>query len=240
MRVSRFYCPDLVSTEQPFYLPERAHKHAVQVLRLKVGDSLQVFDGEGNEWHCKLEAVEKKQSTIRLLEKIPSEVPSALSVTLLQGISKGDRMDYAIQKAVELGVERIVPVQSERCNVQLSGPRAEKKLSHWKGVMISACEQSGRNRLPVLSPIALLSEALTTYPNGLVLDPLADLTLKSIAKQPSIPIAIGPEGGFSEEEITLAKQSGFQAIQFGPRILRTETAAVAVMSALQTLWGDLA
>ena len=170
-----------------------------------------------------------------------NDIESPLSLTLIQGVSRGDRMDYTLQKAVELGVNKIVPVTTERCNVQLSGQRAQKKMDHWQGVIISASEQSGRCKLPILCPIMLFDEMVAKFNIGsrLILEPTAALGFKSLPVQMETSLLIGPEGGFSDEEVHTAVKQGFQAIKFGPRILRTETAAVSALAVLQAMWGDL-
>jgi len=242
MRISRCFCPELDVNNKTFTLPEAAHRHAVQVLRLKKGAKLQVFDGRGVEFEATLDSVAKRQSTITLGEQINNELESPLTITLLQGISRGERMDYALQKAVELGVNKVVPVLTERCNVQLSNGRADKRLHHWRGVMVSACEQSGRSVLPELSDIMSLDDALLNNKDVtcLVLDPLAEQGFSSIDKTSSVSLLIGPEGGLTEQEVQLASANEYQVVNFGPRILRTETAAVAALAVMQSLWGDLA
>ncbi|MDC9725915.1 MAG: 16S rRNA (uracil(1498)-N(3))-methyltransferase [Gammaproteobacteria bacterium] len=241
MRITRFYCPELNTDNELFTLPDAAHRHAVKVLRLKQGDLLRLFDGRGLEVEASLEHVSKRESSVRLGERIDVHNESPLNITLLQGISRGERMDYALQKAVELGVNKIIPVVTERCNVQLSGGRSDKRLAHWQGVMISACEQSGRSILPELMQIQSLEDALNENKVicQLVLDPLADIGFIGLEKQKDIALVIGPEGGFSEQEIAQANSAGFQSIRFGPRILRTETATVAALAVVQTMWGDL-
>ena len=242
MRISRFFCPDLNVSDKHFTLPEAAHRHAVQVLRLKKGAAISVFDGQGLEYEATLDSVAKRESTAVLGEKIENRYESPLNITLLQGISRGERMDYALQKAVELGVNKVVPVLTERCNVQLSNGRADKRLHHWRGVMVSACEQSGRSVLPELSDIMSLDDALLDNKDVtcLVLDPLAAQGFSSIDKTSSVSLLIGPEGGLTEQEVQLASANEYQAVNFGPRILRTETAAVAALAVMQSLWGDLA
>lgn len=241
MRITRFYCPELSIENEIFTLPDTAHRHAVQVLRLKQGDPLQLFDGTGLEIDAELEHVSKRESSVRLRERITVDNESPLKITLLQGISRGERMDYALQKAVELGVNRIIPVVTERCNVQLSGGRSDKRLAHWRGVMVSACEQSGRSLLPDLLPIMSLDDALLENKVicQLVLDPLAEQGFSTIEKKDDIALLIGPEGGLSEQEIEQANSADFQSVRFGPRILRTETATVAALAVIQTMWGDL-
>lgn len=241
MRISRFFCPELNITHTQFSLPEAAHRHAVQVLRLKKGAVINVFDGQGHEYEATLELVSKRESVAALGQKIESKNESPLNITLLQGISRGERMDYALQKAVELGVNKIVPVITERCNVQLSNGRAAKRLSHWKGVMVSACEQSGRSVLPELMDVMSLEDAMSInlQSSRLVLDPLAKQGFTTLEKQQQISLLIGPEGGLSEQEIDAVTKQNYQTVNFGPRILRTETATVAAIAVMQTLWGDL-
>ena len=241
MRITRFYCPELNVESESFVLPDAAHRHAVQVLRLKQGDALRLFNGEGLEIDTVLAHVSKRESSVRLGEQVVVNNESPLNITLLQGISRGERMDYALQKAVELGVNKIIPVLTERCNVQLSGGRSEKRLSHWRGVMISACEQSGRSILPELTQIMSLEAALSENKVicKLVLDPLAEQGFTTLEKYDDIALLIGPEGGLSEQEIMQAINVDFQSVRFGPRILRTETATVAALAVVQTMWGDL-
>jgi 16S rRNA (uracil1498-N3)-methyltransferase len=217
------------------------HRHAVQVLRLKAGAQLRLFDGQGRELEATLSLAERKRSEVQLHSELAIQSESPLDITLLQGISRGERMDFAIQKAVELGVRTIIPVVTERCNVQLSKERAEKRLKHWQGVLMSACEQSGRAFMPDLLPVTSLNEAMaaSTAPLKLVLDPQARQRFHSLPQPQALTLLIGPEGGLSDAEISQAEQSGFTSVQFGPRILRTETAAVAALAVVQTLWGDL-
>lgn len=241
MRISRFYCADLDLRQTQFTLPEPVFRHAVQVLRLRVGDSLRLFNGEGDECEATVVNIAKRSADVQIEHIIELDTESPLEVTLLQGISRGERMDYAIQKAVELGVARIIPVITERCNVQLGDGRAEKRLNHWQGVVTSACEQSGRTKLPLLDEILTLEEALQIpdLPDGMILDPMSRVGISQFPKVSALSLLIGPEGGLSEQEVILAKQYQFMAVRFGPRILRTETAAAAAMAVLQTQWGDM-
>jgi len=241
MRIPRFYCPELTPDLDVLPLSDAAHRHAVQVLRLKQGDHLAVFDGQGLEYQAVLEQISKRQSTIKLLEQVVDNKESPLKITLLQSISRGERMDYALQKAVELGVTRIIPVITERCNVQLSNGRADKRWAHWRGVMISACEQSGRSVLPELEQVTSLDEVLnnSSLQGKIVLEPLAENSFSSLGTMTEVSLLIGPEGGFSEQELVQIQAAAFQSVQFGPRILRTETATAASLAVIQTLWGDL-
>lgn len=241
MRIPRFYYPELTGNEEEIKLPLAIHRHAVQVLRLKSGGVLRLFNGAGLEIEAVMNSVNKRESTAKLLMVVQNDIESPLLLTLIQGVSRGDRMDYTLQKAVELGVNKIVPVTTERCNVQLSGQRAQKKMDHWQGVIISASEQSGRCKLPILCPIMLFDEMVAKFNIGsrLILEPTAALGFKSLPVQMETSLLIGPEGGFSDEEVHTAVKQGFQSIKFGPRILRTETAAVSALAVLQAMWGDL-
>jgi len=242
MRIPRFYCPDFDATHKILTLPEAVHRHAIQVLRLKKGAIIQLFDGKGLEYQATLTHVERKQSEVELGQQLINAAESPLNVTLLQGISRGERMDFAIQKAVELGVNQIVPVITERCNVQLKQDRAEKRCAHWQGVMISACEQSGRAVLPTLGDVVDVQTVMSRTEDTLklVLDPQAKTGFSDLPTTKQLTLLIGPEGGLTDDEVAMAKSSGFTAVQFGPRILRTETASTAALAVVQSLWGDLA
>lgn len=223
-------------------LPEGPFRHLVQVLRMQAGDRVTVFNGQGGEYEAVLEAVAKRSATLRIGAFHDVNRESPLALTLVQGISKGERMDWTIQKAVELGVSAIVPVLTERCNVNLDRERQNKKLDHWRGIIVSACEQSGRTRLPVLEPIRKFADWLAQPHAGtrLVLDPTASTALGRVENlRGATTLLVGPEGGFSEMEIRIATQAGFAGVRLGPRVLRTETAGVAALAVLQSLGGDL-
>lgn len=220
-------------------LPEAAHRHLVQVLRHGVGDTFIAFDGIAGEYTARLESVGKREAvaTIESFDAVDRESP--LQLTLVQCVSKGDRMDYTLQKAVELGVTRIVPVLSERSVVKLDAERWEKKWEHWQGVLTSACEQSGRTRVPALDePQKLLSGLPQTEGLKLVLAPGRGTSLRQLPSSKAVTLLVGPEGGLSASEIAHAQQQGYIGLTLGPRILRTETAGVAALAALQSLWGD--
>lgn len=241
MRISRFFCEELDFRQNQFTLPDSVFRHAVQVLRLRTGDSLRLFNGEGVECEAVLMNVAKRSADVQVEQFIETDTESSFPITLLQGISRGERMDYAIQKAVELGVTRIIPVITERCNVQLDNGRSEKRMAHWQGVITSACEQSGRSVVPQLDEVLTLEQALSIpdLADGIVLDPMARIGIAQVPKLDAISLLIGPEGGLSDQEVVLAKQRQFMAVKFGPRILRTETAAAAAIAVLQTQWGDM-
>ncbi len=242
MRISRIYVPSSLAAGTEIGLDDRARQYLLQVLRLKPGASLILFNGEGDEYTARLTLAGKRRATVLLEEKHRPERESPLAIHLGLGISKGERMDFAIQKAVELGVTEITPIFSRHCAVRLDEKRIHNRLRHWQAVIISACEQCGRNRLAQLHRPLDFCRWIEMDTTGidLILAPQACQTLAQIQPVPrQLRLAIGPEGGFSDEEIETARSGHFTAIGLGPRILRTETAVVAGLSALQTLWGDL-
>lgn len=242
MRIPRIYIPAQIKTGSEIELDQRAFQHAIKVLRMKPAASLIIFDGQGNDYFATLSQVNKKNAFAKIEKHEQSQTESQLHMHLGLGISKGERMDYAIQKAVELGVTEITPLFSEHCVVNLDEKRIQKKILHWQGVIISACEQSGRSRLPLLNtPESLTSWSAKEHSLCLVLDPLANNSLDTIKPESKkISLVIGPEGGLSANEIAqLTTNDNFYPVKFGPRILRTETAAVSVITAIQLLWGDL-
>ena len=243
MRIPRIYLPQPLSCGIDVELDANALRHVVQVLRLKAGHPLILFNGEGGEYTAALTHVEKRRALVRIGEFQDISRESKLFTHLGLGISKGERMDFALQKAVEIGTSEISPLFTEHCVVQLNASRALKKQEHWQAVIISACEQSGRNSLPILNPPLSLSHWLNASSNmtRLILDPAAGSKLSTIKlNTPEVTLAIGPEGGFSQTEMKLALESGFTGVTLGPRVLRTESAAIASLTAIQTLWGDLA
>ncbi|MFH1603613.1 MAG: 16S rRNA (uracil(1498)-N(3))-methyltransferase [Pseudomonadota bacterium] len=239
---TRLYCGLPLSPGAEISLPEAAAHHAVTVLRLQVGDALDLFNGEGGEYRASLIAVNKHAARVRVAGFRAIERESPLAITLALGISAGERMDYSLQKATELGVTAIQPLATERSVVKLTGERADKRLRHWQNVVIAACEQCGRNRLPVVAPVQTLFSYLAQAGNAaclLMLVPDAAIALSTVARSSAAVLLVGAEGGFSQAEQQAARTSGFTAVSLGPRILRTETAPVAALAALQTLWGDL-
>lgn len=241
MREPRFFDAELKTDDSQLTLSDWVCRHAIQVLRLKTDDTLRLFNGQGLEVRVRLTEVSKREASGEVLETLPPLDESPLSITLLQGISRGERMDFAIQKAVELGVTRIVPVHTARCNVQLKGERADKRLRHWHGVMVAACEQSGRAHLPELTEIQTLEAAVSERDETtrLVLDPTASQQFHDIPDTDSVALLIGPEGGLSDDEIQFATANQFVGLGLGPRILRTETAALVALTLVQARWGDL-
>ncbi|HSI28406.1 MAG TPA: 16S rRNA (uracil(1498)-N(3))-methyltransferase [Methylophilus sp.] len=239
----RFFSPSPLAIGQTTALGENAAAHAIRVMRLEEGDTLTLFCGDGFDYQCVLTHTGKRAADVEVQSRTAVSNESPLHIRLLQGISSGDRMDYTIQKAVELGVTEIFPLTTERCVTKLSGDRAEKRVEHWQGVAIAACEQSGRAILPVVhAPVTLtqwFSQHETQSSLNILLNPVGAKRLAQLEKPSGhIHLLIGPEGGLSGNEITLATQHHFQSIVIGPRILRTETAAVTAIASMQTLWGD--
>lgn len=245
MSETRLYIEGPIAVGGEAEIRDEQARYVSRVLRLKPGDCVTLFDGTGAEYPASIVSLSKTRVLVSVTDEIHRDTESSLRIHLLQGVSRGERMDFVVQKATELGVHRITPVLTEYSVVKLDEKRAEKRIRHWRGVAASACEQCGRNVLPVLDPpIALrnwLGENLDSAGTRIILKPGADGSLKSI--QPDggqLTALIGPEGGLSDEEYGLAEATGFQSIGFGPRILRTETAALAVVAAVQALSGDLA
>jgi 16S rRNA (uracil1498-N3)-methyltransferase len=238
MRLSRFFIDAPLSLGQ-HELPEAQAHYIGRVLRHVLGDAVQLFDGSGREFLGELIEVSKKTVRVELREQLAGQAESPLRIHLGQGLSRGERMDWAIQKATELGVGEITPIVSERCEVRLKDERADKRLAHWRQVAISACEQCGRSVLPVIHAPASLGEwqAAVQAELKLVLHPVA-APLESHARPQSLAFLIGPEGGLSEAEVEQAKAAGFHAARLGPRVLRTETAPVVALAVAQQLWGD--
>jgi len=224
-------------------LPDAAAHHLAQVLRARVGSALKLFDGRGGEYAAEILVCERRRVSVRVQQQLDVDRESQLNLRLAQCVSKGERMDYTLQKAVELGASALVPLLSARSVVRLDAERWDKKLEHWRGVIVSACEQSGRTRVPPLAQVEKLETWLVAGAAEpglrLVLAPGARATLKSLPPAASITLLAGPEGGLSEDEIALAVRHGFTPLGLGPRVLRTETAGVAALAALQALSGDL-
>lgn len=239
----RFFTNSPLVLNASVQLSESATAHATRALRLNVGDSAIVFNGDGFDYDCELDSIKKNTVIVKITDtrKVSNESP--LNITLLQAVSSGDRMDFTIQKAVELGVTCIQPITSQRSVVKLSAERAEKRTEHWQNVAISACEQSGRAFIPKVFPPMSLEHWLSRNPvanaTRILLNPIGAKRLAEIQKpMAEIQLLIGAEGGLSKEEINLATSQGFQSIVLGPRILRTETAALTAISVMQAVWGD--
>lgn len=247
MSTPRIYLPVTLQPGIEVALDARAAGHAIRVLRLRVGDALLLFNGDGNDYAGELIEVRKEHAVCRIHTALERPTESPLRIELAQGISRGERMDYTLQKAVELGVQRIVPLATERSQVKLSGEREEKRLQHWSGIILHACEQSGRSRIPELLPVQRLDLWLAGRERrcqpqiqALFLDPEGDVSVGTLkAPVDDISLLVGPEGGLSPAERELAVRAGFLRLRLGPRVLRTETAALTALAALQGIWGDL-
>ena len=226
-----------------FSLDENAASH-LRVLRLQVGESVTLFDGSGGEFAASIAAIGKRDASVNLIAHHAIERESMLDITLVQALATGDKMDWIIQKATELGVTTIEPIQTLRATARLNAERAEKRALHWQGVATAACEQCGRNRVPVVQPLLDFPAWLKRKPhaNSFILHPEANAdwltAVRAVAGQ-AVALLIGPEGGFAPEEVAAALRAGVQPVRFGPRVLRTETAGMAALAALQSTFGDL-
>jgi 16S rRNA (uracil1498-N3)-methyltransferase len=242
MRIPRIFTPQVLTEGTQAALAEEAAHHIAKVLRMPAGAALILFNGDGSEYKASIALIDKRQVLVAVEQKTDAARESPLTIQLGIAISKGDRMDWVIQKATELGVTAIAPLSSERVEVRLQGERAEKKLQHWRGVATAACEQCARNRLPRLEPIQSLHDWLrgVEAEHKYVLHHRSAQPLSRTAARPrSVALLIGPEGGLSDVEIGAAQQHGFAPLLLGPRVLRTETAPLAALSVMQFLWGDL-
>lgn len=239
--VSRFFCPEPLPPEGDFALPEPVVHHAVRVLRMQAGEHIVLFDGRGGEVEAVLEGQGKRWSA-RLVERRAVECESPLQIVLVQALASADKMDWVVQKAVELGVAAVLPVRASRSVLKLAGERADKRVAHWRDVAVSACEQSGRNRVPKVAGIVDLRAYLAQPRDGvqrLVLDPVGGQRLAELGRpQGACHLLIGPEGGWSDDELAACRAAGCGGVTLGPRVLRTETAGLAAVAAMQALWGD--
>jgi 16S rRNA (uracil1498-N3)-methyltransferase len=244
MRLTRCFVPPPLAAGDTRLLPADAATHVARVLRARAGESLTLFDGCGGEYDAAIIQIDRSGVRVRIDLHREVERESPLRVQLLQALARGERMDFIVQKATELGVAAIVAFGGARSVVRLEGAALARRCEHWRAVAISACEQCGRNRVPTLSAVADLAAACAQADAGsvrLLLAPEADRTLTSMMRDApvsGISLAIGPEGGFSERELAAAEQQGFQACRLGPRVLRAETAPLAALAALQALAGD--
>ena len=244
MRVHRFFVNIELSQSDICFLPADAAHHCTQVLRYKLGQPLILFNGDGFNYHAQIHSLDKKTCQVTINGKFSPDNESPLKIHLFQGIAKGDKMDLIIQKAVELGVHQITPIFTQRCNVKLKSDRLEKKLAHWNKVLISACEQSGRAFVPKLNQAVDINKLETLESLSIYLEPnsktsLTQLELKDKRETQSIGLFVGPEGGFSDDDIQRLEDLECLGARLGSRILRTETAGLAAVSVLQSLFGDL-
>lgn len=258
MRTVRLHHPEPLASGDEITVGEDDARYLSRVLRLAVGAPLVLFDGRGGEYEATIVAAGRREVVVAVGEHRPVERESPLAITVAQGISRGERMDHVVQKTTELGASGIVPLICERGVVRLDEKRAAARLEHWQRVAAGACRQCGRNRLPRIAPITVLEDWLAAPPEGLrlMLAPEADEHLTDLRPPGDaagssdtgsdtspvagpVTILVGPEGGLTDEETAAAVAAGFRPVGLGPRVLRTETAAVAGVTALQTLWGDL-
>jgi len=242
MRLTRVYVETCLEAGAALELPPETAAHVAKVLRARVGDGLILFNGDGREFSATIESVRGARVRASVGPGTFVDRESALAVTLVQSVPRGDRMDFIVQKATELGVARIVPTLSQRSVVRLDARQSEAKATHWRAVVVSACEQCGRNRVPAVEEPRQLIDYLGAAAGGgtrLVLEPDADADTVTRDVAGSVEIAIGPEGGFAPDELEAFHLAGFKRVRFGPRILRTETAAIAALTWLQTQFGDM-
>ncbi len=242
MRISRVFVDLNLKVGKTIELPEWAAEHLVRVLRVPVGGKLICFNGDGFDYHGQIAKAEKKYVSAELVSRHEVSTAPRIKITLAQAIAKGEKMDWILQKSVELGVSRMVPIVTERTEVRLDAEREDRRIHHWQRVIQSACEQSGRAELPSLdAPIALnlfAANAASSACNKLVLSPSGRISINKVELNNEFVVVIGPEGGLSDREIALLEQAGFIAISLGARVLRTETAGSAILSALHTKFGD--
>jgi 16S rRNA (uracil1498-N3)-methyltransferase len=243
MRLTRVYLDAALEPGTLVELSGTAAGHLTRVLRLRAGAALTLFNGRGGEYSASIERVRRSEVTLAVGEHQAIERESPVALTLAQGISRGERMDLVVQKATELGVSRLIPLVTERSVVRLDEEQSDRKSSHWRAIAIAACEQCGRNRLPEVALPAQLREFLRQPPPEsarLLLSPAAAQRIEDVPRPASgVTVLIGPEGGLSDEEQAAAQAAGFTAVNLGPRVLRTETAAIAALTLLQREFGDL-
>lgn len=241
--LTRIYFPDVIPDHGGCELPAAKAHHVAHVLRLAAGDAVVLFDGRGIAYDAVITRCARGAVSVQVGSRRSEDRESPLQVVLAQAVSSGERMDYTIQKAVELGVSAVQPLMAERCVVRLAGERAAKRVQHWQAVVAASCEQSGRNRLPEVRPLRSLRDWLDQAAGSgglrLLLAPGAATGLRQLPPPSGVvTVLAGPEGGLTSTEMEDAVRSGFQPLRLGPRVLRTETAAVALLAAMQALWGD--
>lgn len=239
----RFYVDFALSPDSVVELPDDVVRH-LNVLRVKNTEEIVLFNGNGKSYPALPEVLEKRRASVRILREEATDNESPLNITLVQAVSAAERMDFTLQKSVELGVAEIRPVISERCVVRLSGERAEKRVARWQEIVVSACEQSGRNIVPKVLPLTTYAQALQQLPQEttkLLMSLNRAQKLSDVQPQSGkVVFMVGPEGGWTEKEEQQAFDAGFQSVTLGKRVLRTETASLAAIAAMQTLWGDFA
>lgn len=240
MRVSRLYVAALLNVGGRIELDDDAAHYVRSVLRLKQDQSIMLFNGQGGEYLCRFHEVSRKTVRVEIEKFVERNVESPLAINLGLGISRGDRMDWAVQKAVELGVTQLTPLVTERCVIKFNDDKKQQRLQHWQHIAQHAAEQSGRTCCPLIGEIANLSDWVSGQQGlSVFLDPYAEQSLADLKPDSArVTLLSGPEGGFSEQERQIAKTAGFVPVRMGARILRTETAVLSALTAVQTLWGD--
>lgn len=241
MRTSRIYFKGSLARNSTVELGKSQTHYLSNVLRLKPGDALTLFNGEGGEYSAVIKLLERRRAILSVDHFVDANVESPLRIDLGQGVARGERMDWVLQKSVELGVSEITPIFTQRSSVKIPEDRRESRLKHWQGVVTSACEQSGRNEVPIVHEPSGAVDWLQQVDAELklVLHHRSTLMLSDVKQDVKrVALFVGPEGGLTEEEISIAERSGFQSIKLGPRVLRTETAALTAIAALQVLLGD--
>jgi 16S rRNA (uracil1498-N3)-methyltransferase len=236
----RLYCAEGLALGAIVKLSEAAFRH-VAALRLSEGDVVTLFAGDGDEYPAELIELSKRAAVCKIIERRAVDRESPVAITLVQGVCAADRMDLLVQKGTELGVHAIQPVITSRTVIRLSHERQERRHQHWINVALAACEQCGRNRIPTIDPTLKLEDWIATGPTAeakIILSPQGSTRLTEMPRSASAIVAIGPEGGLTQDEHALLMSRGFTPVRFGPRIMRTETAPLAVIAALQALWGD--
>ncbi|CAM4442745.1 MAG: Ribosomal RNA small subunit methyltransferase E [Legionellaceae bacterium] len=242
MVLPRIYESCVIAINEKITLGESASHHLSHVLRMAMGDSLIIFNGSGGEYLAQIDAIHKKAVTVLIKNYNKENRESFLKIHLVQAITRSEKMDFVLQKAVELGVSEFTPIFTERVNIKLPNDRLQKRIQHWQGVIISACEQSGRTIIPTLNKPLHYQDWLktTTIDRGFILHPFAKEKLGNLSiEKEVVTVIIGPEGGLSDAEISLAEEKGLHRLNLGPRILRTETAPLAAITALQCFYGDM-
>jgi 16S rRNA (uracil1498-N3)-methyltransferase len=243
VRLSRVYVCAELRPGLEVALPDGAAAHLTRVLRLQVGDACVLFNGDGHDYPARISMLDKRAVHARVEAVVSVDNESSLRITLVQGIARGEKMDLILQKATELGVHAFMPVTSERSEIRLEGQRADKRLAHWRSVVIAACEQSGRAGIPQVAGSQPLHEAVAapSVTSRWLLDPQAIRSIATLAAPitSACVLAVGPEGGWSARDRAVLQHAGFQGLRLGPRILRTETAGLAAVAALQSRFGDL-
>jgi len=244
MRIPRIYTEQTLEPGQSIELETAAATHLARVLRAQPGQPVELFNGDGNNYAAELTEVGRRQVSLRVISRAANPTESPLALTLAQVISKGERMDLVVQKSTELGVRRIIPLTSERCDVRLSSEREDKRIRRWQSIAQGAAEQCGRSVVPQIDEVIRLQDWLTATRDfdeqtlRLVLHHRNTTSLGDYSRPSGVVLLVGPEGGLSEQEIEAAHQAGFGAVAFGPRVLRTETAPLTGLSLCQYLWGD--